>query len=104
MHGNIHWDKNFDNICDFILSSLVKSSVYTQNEKSDIENVLKHFKTLGYRANIFYNEKIDIFEFERITGVEAEFENIFNMDFNIYKIIEDYIGKLYKYKNLSCVA
>ncbi|MDE6592983.1 MAG: hypothetical protein K2K57_07970 [Oscillospiraceae bacterium] len=87
-NGNINWDGNFEYFCDFISDTLCGQPIFSDEEKEKISVIMGYFKECGIYAFKFNNGEISDEEFDVMKLAYTED--------NLYDIICDKIGQMYK--------
>ena len=87
-NGNINWDDDYSYFCDFISERLCEQPIFTAAEKDEVILIMSYLKKCG-----IYAQK---FNCEEIPEDDVDIEKTAYVRDNLYDIICDKIGKLYK--------
>ena len=87
-NGNINWDDDYSYFCDFIIKELSSLSIFSNEEKKEIELIMNYIKECGIYAQKFYSGKI--------LDSDVDVNKIAYTKDNLYDIICDKIGRLQK--------
>lgn len=87
-NGNINWNNEYEQYCDFISRSLSEQSVFSDKQKKTANLIMNYIKACGQYAEKFNNGEI--------SDNDVDPDKLAYTDDNIYDIICDFIGKLQK--------
>ncbi len=87
-NGNINWDDDYSYFCDFINQRLLEQSIFSVEEKEEIDLIMTYIKECGTYARKFNSGQI--------SDNDVDIEKIAYVKDNLYDIICDRIGQLHQ--------
>lgn len=87
-NGNINWNDDFSDFCNFISCELTKQKIFSDKEKEEIIAIMSYFNACGAYAQKFHNGEI--------AENDVDVDRLAYTKDNLYDIICDKIGRLQK--------